>query len=166
MLGIMTGYERTNLINKEMQKDLLTLAYINPELTLDEDNPETGKPYHFLDYCIITDDNITLDVKEMAQAHLGVENPLSELEMVSYINSDIYGVVKDYVELLKGQEAIDINGEKGTFQEWSEVMWQRLSREEVRFSLPELPHLQYIMINDITLAEIYDKFPEELSSQE
>ena len=37
MLGIMTGYERTNLINKEMQKDLLTLAYINPELTLDED---------------------------------------------------------------------------------------------------------------------------------
>ena len=102
----------------------------------------------------------------MAQAHLGVENPLSELEMVSYINSDIYGVVKDYVELLKGQEAIDINGEKGTFQEWSEVMWQRLSREEVRFSLPELPHLQYIMINDITLAEIYDKFPEELSSQE
>ena len=166
MLGIMTGFERTNLINKEMEKDLLTLAYINPELILDEDNPDTGKPFHFLDFCIITDDNLTLSVKEMAQSHLDVENPLSELKPVSYINSDIYSVVKDYVELLKGQETVDIHGEKGTFQEWSEVMWQRLSREEVKFSIEEFPHLQYIMINDVTLAEIYDKFPEELSSQE
>lgn len=164
MLGILTGNERTNLINKEMSKDLLTLAFINPELTLDEDNPETGKPYRFLDVCLITEDIITSEVRAAAETHLNVKGDIGDtsvLKLVSYVNSIIYDVVKDYLELLKSQESITVNGESGTFKDWSEVMYQRLTQEEIKMNLPEMPHLKYIMISDENLFDIYDYEPEE-----
>lgn len=164
MLGIITGYEKTNLINKEMQKDLLTLAYINPELTLDEDNPETGKPYHFLDLCIITEDIITSEVRQVAESHLNITEDLSDsstIRPVSYVNSEIYAVVKDYVELLKSEKEITVLEESGTFDQWSEVMYQRLSQEEIAMMKDKLPHLQYILISDQNLFDIYDKLPDE-----
>lgn len=161
MLGIITGYEMTNLINKEMQKDLLALAYINPKLILDEDNPETGEPYNFLDFCIITNDVVTPEVKTMAESHLNVEDVYAQLNRVPYLDSNIYQLILDYLELLKSMEIIEVQGEKGTFQEWTEVMWQRLTKQEREADLIK-PYLKYIMIDDETLAEIYDKTIEEI----
>lgn len=166
LLVVTTANQVTSLINKEMIKELLALAYINPDLTLDEDNPETGKPYKFMDYCIISSDSMTPDRIIRANEKFDVTN-VDTLERVTYLNSDIYDVVKDYTELLKsmGDEVVGWFGRKQSFEKWCEEIKMALSQKNMSNFKLFFKYLADILIDDSVICEVFGISEDELDEE-